>query len=187
MSHRLSADTNTTGESFLWLFSAIWFGALAFIASVAPVDVGLVCAAVPGMLPLAIAVRTTLTRLRYGGTEFEMTSAVHVGGHLEGALHLPRAAGADDRIRAELKCMRKPRAGVGRGRTVLWRGQTFAGPAKPSEPGRSRFPVRIDIPADSLQTGRDGAFWWLVVSAEHGLPALDVKFDVFVEAATEKT
>src|SRR5688572_10879498 len=102
MSHRIPADTNTNAEGFLWIFAAVWFGVLAFLATVAPVDAGLFCAAVPGLLPLGIALRTMRTRLRYGQAEFEMTAPAQLGGRLEGTLHLPRAAGDEDRNRAEL-------------------------------------------------------------------------------------
>jgi hypothetical protein len=180
--HRIPADTNASAEGVLWFFSVIWFGLLGFMSYLAGADAGIVCGIVPGLLPLGIAIRTMQTRLRYGDAEFEMTGPAAVGGRLEGTLHLPRAAGEEDRVRAELKCRYRRSS---KARPVLWRGQAFAGPSEPREPGRGRFAISIDIPATCVPSGREGAYWTLNVAAEHGLPALDVLFNVFVEGRPE--
>jgi hypothetical protein len=178
MSQRLPADTGAGGSAFLWVFSFIWLGIIAVAVAMDPASApGVVCVAVPGLVTLALAVRTTRTRIRYVGAEFELATPVQVGGRIEGTLHLPQPAGEGDRIRATLICQRPRR----RADPVLFRDSVFAGPAEPHEADRSRFPIRIDIPATVWPTGRERAYWRLTIRSEQGLPGLDIWFHVFVE------
>jgi hypothetical protein len=180
VSERIPADTGTGGSVFLWLFSLVWLGLMAIGAAMDPGAVGSVlCFSVPGLIALALAVRTTRTRMRYGGAELELMAPAQVGGRLEGIVHLPQAAGVEDRIRATLTC-KKP-GGTEKADPVLWRGFVFGAPVEPSESGHSRFPVKIEIPETCFASGRERAYWILNVNAEQGLTALDIWFHLFVE------
>ncbi len=178
--HRIFADSGTSGEVGLYLLCALWFGAVGVMAFLAPQDVPMVgCASAPGLLPLALAVRATRTRLRYADAQLELAGSLHTGGRLVGAILLPSPAAAEDRIRATLVCQRS--AGADEADPVLWRGFAFAAPADPRDGEGGRFPFAIEIPATCSPSGHERTYWYVEVNAENGLPALDLRFSVFVE------
>lgn len=134
-----------------------------------------------GLIPLVIAVRSTLRHRRYGNTYFEFdTLPFSPGGRLSGKIHLKMDTDAPHGVDLCASCIRKTVTGSSNNRstvqTVLWQtDQNISSGALGMDPFGRTIPVDVAIPADAYVTDQentsDQVVW--ILHAKADVPGID--------------
>ncbi|MGB2591049.1 MAG: HEAT repeat domain-containing protein [Candidatus Acidiferrum sp.] len=138
-----------------------------------------------GIIPVAIALRSTLRHRRFGDTYFEFdTLPFSTGGRLSGRIHLKMDSDASHGVDLRLSCIRRTVTGSGNSRTtaqtVLWQTeQNVSSGALGMDPFGRTIPVDFAVPSDAYvsdqENSLDQVVWTLHAQAD--VPGIDYSDD----------
>lgn len=178
-----------------WSFCFVWFGGLGLFAYALrgaedndPESLILGGFAVAGLLPLAMAVRETRLRLRFGRSVFMMASVPGVvGGRLEGVIELPVRLELGSRLRVVLTCWQRSLS-RNFAEHVVWEAAAVDTSVSGGPPARVpvAFEIPFESPASDLGRPLGGIFWTLSLEGREKARGIEGRFvvPVYVTAAS---
>ncbi|MGB7284835.1 MAG: HEAT repeat domain-containing protein [Candidatus Acidiferrum sp.] len=138
-----------------------------------------------GIIPVAIALRSTLRHRRFGDTYFEFDKLpFSPGGRLSGRIHLKMDSDASHGANLRLSCIRRTVTGSGESRTtaqtVLWQTeQSVSSGSLGMDPFGRTIPVDFAIPSDAYVSDQENSLDQVVwaLHAQADVPGLDYSDD----------